>query len=923
MQIRTAPLLLLTVLLFSPALFSCSEEGNTDITAVVEETAVPEPVESPEPKVEKQQAGVAIVRGDVEPAMPEEYLDAELIFDELEVPELAEGDYAVIGSRIAEFYPNATVDPTDKEPEFEDGIAVPIGTILTLENRIESEGIEWVSPYFKYQSEYNVFWETEWNGETGLVFGADLVSATSASDAAYINHMYTRDRTSEEWRPFNGNRFYSDETLDRLIRDRIVFEPVSVGDYRLTIDLPDDLVSVYANEFSDTENTVFLTSDLMVHSLHLLFDRMLTHMEEEKFIPVLGELLDIYLAELAELEEADDGSHPNYSRGIGMASSYLSVGKALLEMIPAGGPAKDSREYNPHLQYETEDIDRILSGYNELVQLEVQNILSAEGFDFSPIFLYREDYSQYLPRGHYTKSTALSQYFLTMMWFGRIQFYISEAETSYAQSGYFDLGGEETFEEAVSRIYGTDFTVPGNGRELTSHAMPAMYILNEINMKNPEVTALWESLYDPITFIIGQSDDLNFRNISPYMEVQDWPALASWLDSDEKMWITADSILNGNPSPKIAGNSVRYAPAEDTNDETGEEAASSSNFRLFGQRFTFDSYIFTQLSQPRIPLPYDKPVYGIDVMSVFGSRSAEKLFYDQNPDYEVLRPTVEGLADTFESQDPDVLPPTFYNRYLSLVKDMARFEQGEGFYFTETPAWNIKSLISSHASWAELRHDTILYVKQSYAERAGGGDMDASYRTEPYPRPIHYVEPDIDFFYSLKDLMDNGIAELADSGNLPATYASKFGIYSDIVDNLVTVVENEVLNEPITDSMNNYIASVPNKLAKIILPPDVDSASFSDDPDQMKMALIADVHTDTVIGVLEVATGIPYRIHVALNDGDGGRRIATGYTFSYYEFYNPGLERKTDEQWKEIVYGNSDLQQYLPFWLADSDFLLP
>ena len=43
----------------------------------------------------------------------------------------------------------------------------------------------------------------------------------------------------------------------------------------------------------------------------------------------------------------------------------------------------------------------------------------------SPIFTYAEDYSQYLPRGHYTRSMRLKNYFLAMMWHGRMTFLLT------------------------------------------------------------------------------------------------------------------------------------------------------------------------------------------------------------------------------------------------------------------------------------------------------------------------------------------------------------------------------------------------------------------------------------------------------------------------------------------------------------------
>ena len=38
---------------------------------------------------------------------------------------------------------------------------------------------------------------------------------------------------------------------------------------------------------------------------------------------------------------------------------------------------------------------------------------------------YIEDYSQYKPRGHYTRSETLEKYFKAMMWYGHTGFFIN------------------------------------------------------------------------------------------------------------------------------------------------------------------------------------------------------------------------------------------------------------------------------------------------------------------------------------------------------------------------------------------------------------------------------------------------------------------------------------------------------------------
>ncbi|MCZ7596890.1 MAG: DUF3160 domain-containing protein [Gammaproteobacteria bacterium] len=52
-------------------------------------------------------------------------------------------------------------------------------------------------------------------------------------------------------------------------------------------------------------------------------------------------------------------------------------------------------------------------------------IAAAEGIQPSPIFPgldYGEDYTRYIPRGHYTLDDGLKAYFRTMMWYGRMTF---------------------------------------------------------------------------------------------------------------------------------------------------------------------------------------------------------------------------------------------------------------------------------------------------------------------------------------------------------------------------------------------------------------------------------------------------------------------------------------------------------------------
>ena len=57
-------------------------------------------------------------------------------------------------------------------------------------------------------------------------------------------------------------------------------------------------------------------------------------------------------------------------------------------------------------------------------------------------------------------------------------------------------------------------------------------------------------------------------------------------------------------------------------------------------------------------------------------------------------------------------------------------------YFMEDPLYQNKLLNTYLGSYTELKHDTLLYVKQAYAELGGGGEGPCSQSVEPPALPI-------------------------------------------------------------------------------------------------------------------------------------------------------------------------------------------
>jgi len=100
------------------------------------------------------------------------------------------------------------------------------------------------------------------------------------------------------------------------------------------------------------------------------------------------------------------------------------------------------------------------------------------------------------------------------------------------------------------------------------------------------------------------------------------------------------------------------------------------------------------------------------------------------------------LKSQFDTWDTSDWYQSLYTSWLFTLKPLLE-QFGTGYpSFMQNTSYQDKSLNTSLASWAQLRHDTILYVKQSYTMSEGGGGP------EELP-PRGYVEPIPEFYNRL------------------------------------------------------------------------------------------------------------------------------------------------------------------------------
>jgi hypothetical protein len=304
------------------------------------------------------------------------------------------------------------------------------------------------------------------------------------------------------------------------------------------------------------------------------------------------------------------------------------------------------------------------------------------------------------------------------------------------------------------------------------------------------------------------------------------------------------------------------------------------------------------------------------VMSVLGNNTA-KPFLDnwisQNAleSDKVIAKFMNLLSDTFAKTDQSIWTQNIYWGWLYTIKSLFDYPSSTQGYpvFMTKDLWQRKNLAASLGSWTELKHDTLLYAKQSYAELGGGSELG-----DPLPIPKGYVEPNIEFFDRLLALSNMTYQGLNSRELLDPSFSGKNDKFIESLQFFKDIAVKQLQNETITDEEFEKLRLLPGQLDYVVMP--LPGAQAIED--NARSALIADVHTDAKLGqILYQANGIPNYIYVAVKD-QNGTRLTKGLVFSYYEFTNPLGKRLTDQDWRQINYTQDKSQlPSAPVWLDD------
>lgn len=587
-------------------------------------------------------------------------------------------------------------------------------------------------------------------------------------------------------------------------------------------------------ELMERQVPIFVTTDCVLHTFHVLYDNILRLLEVGRFCSDLDALNEAMLEQMEKMYNQTED--PKVKEVLRRDVAYLSVATKLLD------PDTPVPEY-----------------VRDLVEAELALIDAHRGFESSPIFGYMEDYSQYKPRGHYTRNEVLRRYFKAMMWYGRMMFRL----------------------EPLPREGGIE-----KGKEETLGAIYIVLALDRTEVEGRPALEVWDEIYTPTVFFVGRADDLT---VQEYLELirkvygpgyRNLPLEGFAEDGKLSQFIEEAKKLR---DPAICSSWVwEWEEFEDV----------TKGFRFMGQRYIPDSHIFTELVYSKVrgrlfPM-------GLDVLSVLGSERAAAILdsvYHQGELYPEYPAKVDSLRQLFRSFDEEVWAQNLYWNWLYCLMPLL-FPKGEGYpSFMQNPAWADKELITALGSWAELRHDTILYAKQSYTVGASGFP----------PGLVHgYVEPNPHLYARLAALARFMRTGLEERGLLIGEVEKKLNSFESLLLKLKLISEKELMNEGLDFEEYELICSIGGRLEDLVtFPPEISGQIESDTDDHM--AVVADVHTDPNSGLcLEEGVGCPLNLYVIV-EVEGELVVAQGAMFSYFEFKQPMADRLTDEEWQEML----------------------
>lgn len=627
---------------------------------------------------------------------------------------------------------------------------------------------------------------------------------------------------------------------------------------------------------------VFITTDAILHALHMSYDNILKTLEREIMATNLEEFIQSLYDNFSLLSQKYGGEE-SLKDGLADADIYVTIALSLIT-------------------------DRLREGHvadRETLQ-NLWNAIRSEKMVKMPLFTFPErgrnlDFSQFKVRGHYVYTEqdkwqglkSLEPYFRAMMWLGRTDFLLTPPPVNPWEVPWSD--------EEIQRMHYGAFMV----NELINHSEEKnKFLFNE----------------QVINYLVGKSDNLTPAGYNSIL-LSEGVTSASQLTGMETCLRVRDAL---SADPELGQKILSDFFLMDPNGE--EPGVLPVSFRVSGQRFIIDSYILGSVV-------FDKVLHNgqkvmrmmpnpLDALFALGNNDALPLLQEEFDRYPYAG-QLANLRYLTDHKTPEFWSESLYNVWLNSIRKLNPAEEHPNQpLFMKTAAWHQEKMNTQLASWSHLRHDNLLYAKQSYT-----GGTGCSF-------PFSYIEPYPEFYGQLKHYARDAGAFF---GQLPGTnyylqqISQFFPRFEAVMEKLEILAGKQLDNMPFSDEENEWLKQMLFSQGGSGMPPfsgwytdlffDVWDASEGD-------FTVVDVHTQptdefgNIVGkVLHTGVGqVNLGVFVAGCPWNKQEYMAfVGPVMSYYEKTTEQFLRLTDQDWEELVHhgGLPERPAWTNIYLAD------
>lgn len=487
--------------------------------------------------------------------------------------------------------------------------------------------------------------------------------------------------------------------------------------------------------------------------------------------------------------------------------------------------------------------------YVQMAADEIGKVMAAETA-FSEFLGYTKvkfAYSLFRPRGHYTRNETLKRYFRAMMWLQTVPF-------------------------------GTDRPEQLQRAALIAEMMDKKGMNSEYNR-----------MVDPITFLMGEMDNVGMLQVQEIMK---------------QKGVSVKDLVSDQAKYDDFCKQVELMADRQTRIKPKFLRSSEHKINLMPQRYFPDAEVLQELVDVDNQVTKRDVSKGLDYFAAMGNEPAMKILLDELKEaarWEGYKPNMERMQKRMKEINWD---STISNKWVKTLMEMTKGDSRYP-YFMHGMAWDKKNLNAALASWAELKHDAILYGKQPFMAECGGGDV-------PEPIVKGYVEPNVKFWKKAIELIKE-TKEAFKSFGIDMEDGSISEITNDMMEYgelFLNVSEKELKGEKLEDEEYRQIEVMGANFEYLTLSmlnlnneEPVVQWDVVEGADK-KVALVADVLTSNGDNnpnhsILYEAVGPAYEIYVIV-EIDGLLYLTRGGVLSYREFKRDvNAPRLTDEEWQK------------------------